>query len=1075
MADELGPLRIVRPEDLLNLAVRLTNLRVSPDRRVLERIDAGAPALLTFVLPPQHLSERAFFEFEDRLEPAGEPPVAYVAAAPSRLVFALPDDAPEWPLDVEHLLDWGRMTARLAGNALPPDAPGGPELVPPAEDETAVEVPYGLQVSPDQRARWVHRFGAFSAPFSALERFEVWHSVLRPDDEPEDPVTRARPVSVRAVGFRDIANSFTASLSTRDLEDLVTLSGDFGNGPKTPAELGLSLSEWVARLTAAGVLPNPYVPVPLRADHFAVGPLGAHVRMRGLFDFPRGDQDPALLLALGVKTPGLTQYEHVVGSGRDQWVKVVRRGYLDSGHRACLVKVTHRTFEPILAGDGVGPQGHFSIYGTRAYLRQYYQVVVQEPVLDYGPLAAAYPHGGREMPIRSLRIRTLSTPKLDLPSADPDDPGAPALDPDEIERVQRVLWRVRHPWWPPPDEATIGRLVQDQIEQSLAKPFWLSAGGQKVLFDVVAMDWEGREATTSKAMLFIPYEFTRSVTSGSEVAKRYNKDLAARTVDLTAQPVTVADPFGGVPGSTVVPLETLTFVLAPFTSRVGLPQDYLPRWVLSVESLTAHLEAVERLTNTTEAVPVTLHPDYLKNGIGMGKNPAGTYLQLTKPSKIAFDGSRGGGLAQPRAELDVLTSRQGALPAQLASGAVPVASLKTIFGGAKLFGTVDLWRILGDIPAPGPGSVGLADLSESEFAAILNDPTRTVPTPVLRTRRILGPDGSPRAIEARFVWKPVLRTDPTLTPLIDVTGARFVLDARTVTPLDGGAPEATVRGELVGFALSFGGVVRVSMGRLVFLSLPGRKPDVTADGVSIDFLGPLEFVNTIRDVLPDDGFSDPPAITVTPEGITAGYSLGIPSVGVGVFSLQNLAISAMLSLPFVGKPAGLRFALSERQHPFLVTVTMFGGGGFFALGVSANGVDEIEASIEFGGNVSLNLGVASGGVYVMAGVYFGKTAQACVLTGYLRCGGYLSVLGLISISLEFYLAFTWRQKAGGGSEIWGQASLSVSVKVCCFSKSVKLSVERRFAGASGDPTLDQVLTAVDWQTYCLAFAPEVAA
>lgn len=143
--------------------------------------------------------------------------------------------------------------------------------------------------------------------------------------------------------------------------------------------------------------------------------------------------------------------------------------------------------------------------------------------------------------------------------------------------------------------------------------------------------------------------------------------------------------------------------------------------------------------------------------------------------------------------------------------------------------------------------------------------------------------------------------------------------------------------------------------------------------------------------------------------------------------------------------------------------------------MSARGVEEIEAGIEFGGNVSLNLGVASGGVYVMAGVYFGKTAEVCVLTGYLRCGGYLSVLGLISVSLEFYLAFTWRRKAGGGSEVWGQASLRVSVSVCGFSKSVELSIERRFAGASGDPTLEAVLTADDWQTYCLAFAPEVAA
>ena len=164
--------------------------------------------------------------------------------------------------------------------------------------------------------------------------------------------------------------------------------------------------------------------------------------------------------------------------------------------------------------------------------------------------------------------------------------------------------------------------------------------------------------------------------------------------------------------------------------------------------------------------------------------------------------------------------------------------------------------------------------------------------------------------------------------------------------------------------------------------------------------------------------------------------------------LQNLSLSAMLSLPFVGKPAGLRFALSDRHHPFLVTVTLFGGGGFFALGVSATGVEEIEASIEFGGNVSLNLGVASGGVYVMAGVYFAMSkAKGCELTGYLRCGGYLSVLGLISISIEFYLAFTYRNKGGAGNEIWGQASVTVSVKVVCFSTSVKLSIEKRFAGA----------------------------
>jgi len=35
---------------------------------------------------------------------------------------------------------------------------------------------------------------------------------------------------------------------------------------------------------------------------------------------------------------------------------------------------------------------------------------------------------------------------------------------------------------------------------------------------------------------------------------------------------------------------------------------------------------------------------------------------------------------------------------------------------------------------------------------------------------------------------------------------------------------------------------------------------------------------------------------------------------------------------------------------------------------------------------------------------------------------------------------------------------------------VTLTVERRFAGAAGDPTFEQVVGPDDWNTYCAAFA-----
>ena len=191
-----------------------------------------------------------------------------------------------------------------------------------------------------------------------------------------------------------------------------------------------------------------------------------------------------------------------------------------------------------------------------------------------------------------------------------------------------------------------------------------------------------------------------------------------------------------------------------------------------------------------------------------------------------------------------------------------------------------------------------------------------------------------------------------------------------------------------------------------------------AEGVALEFDGPLKFVDTLKDILPANGFSDGPSLEVTAAGVRAGYTLGVPTVGVGIFSLQNLSLSAGLSLPFVDQP-GVRFAISERQKPFLVSVALFGGGGFFALGLNARGIEQIEAAIEFGGNLSLDLGVASGGVYVMAGIYFSMTGTEVKLTGYLRMGGYLSVLGIISISIEFYLGFTYRAKGSGG-EAWGR-------------------------------------------------------
>src|SRR5690606_30259158 len=139
-------------------------------------------------------------------------------------------------------------------------------------------------------------------------------------------------------------------------------------------------------------------------------------------------------------------------------------------------------------------------------------------------------------------------------------------------------------------------------------------------------------------------------------------------------------------------------------------------------------------------------------------------------------------------------------------------------------------------------------------------------------------------------------------------------------------------------------------------------------------------------------------LEITEEGITASLSLGLPNLTFGVFSLTNMSLGAGFSVPFIGDPLSVWFSFCTRDNPFCLTVAMFGGGGFFSITLQPNGLKCLEASFEFGANLTLDVGVASGGIYAMAGIYFKMEKNAstgdleATLTGYFRMGGFLSVL-----------------------------------------------------------------------------------
>ncbi|HEX2042778.1 MAG TPA: hypothetical protein VHF24_09085 [Acidimicrobiales bacterium] len=276
---------------------------------------------------------------------------------------------------------------------------------------------------------------------------------------------------------------------------------------------------------------------------------------------------------------------------------------------------------------------------------------------------------------------------------------------------------------------------------------------------------------------------------------------------------------------------------------------------------------------------------------------------------------------------------------------------------------------------------------------------------------------------------------------------------------------------LIGPAVSF---MVLRFNKLEFTAGSGAKPDVNVEFDDISFAGPLSFVEALRDLIPLDGFSDPPALDISEKGIAASYSLGLPDVAFGVFSLQNLSLGAGFNVPFLLDPLTVRFNFCERESPFILTVAMFGGGGFFGITLDPDGIEIMEASFEFGASIAMNFGVASGGITVMGGIYFKMQGDEVTLTGYIRMGGEVEALGLISISIELYMSLTYESSTG---KCIGRATITIEIEIAFFSIPLEISVERKLAGSDGDPTFAELMGPGPdlepgedpWTEYCRAF------
>ncbi|MEU5659170.1 hypothetical protein ABZ802_26630 [Streptomyces sp. NPDC047737] len=754
---------------------------------------------------------------------------------------------------------------------------------------------------------------------------------------------------------------------------------------------------------------------PLHAEQFRLTPLGASVHLHGSWSL---DKDALNQFVEARRPAPLASYDHITGLGRDQFVRTASRYFCHTGHQALLITETRRVFTA--AADGTVVAGLLSEE----------HVEFPQPDISYGA-TTGYAHLGREMPLRSLHIDERVTPLL-RPSDKPT---------------------------PPPPETPL--------------PYFavLKDTGADYLLPVTGTDQEGRKVSFRMPLLLVPSasgangSVTASFPHATPAPAALGPGDARAIARLDGQEMAIAEPLPGAPGSTCHPVDTLRFDVQPRAQGGDHPLDA----VLFVAGAEVREPAVEAFAPGGGRVQVRMNAGYLERGFT--DNPSGAYLTMNTPVQLLLKAEQAGGLASPNSAVSEITGRAGVLAETFSKVPVapdvplPVDEVTKAFKIGKLLGIVELSDILGTIPQS--AVTDLAQLSDSRIEEIIRsgDPRTLLPVPVLRVTELAEGAGK----ELRYVWKPSIKS----SGIVGLDDASLVLDSRTTVSTDG-LDKSSVSGELTNLKLRFAGLAEVRIARLSFTSAPGGKPDIDASGLELVFEGALSFINNLRSLLPADGFGKGAYIDIDPSGIRAGYSLAVPSIAVGVFSLQNLSLTAGLTIPFEASSIRFRFGICSREDPFLVSVSLFGGGGFFAMEVSSEGIELVEGALEFGGTASLNLGVASGGVSIMAGVYFkleknDQGAQDITLSGYLRCNGYLSVLGIVSVTVEFYLELSY-QKSGGESVIRGRGTLSVSVRIAFFSKTVSLTLERSFAGAPGDPTFAQCVEPDDWDTYCLAYA-----
>jgi len=1005
-----------------------------------------------------------------------------------------------------------------------------PPLAEPKRNETAIESPYRIIISPNRHARWAHALTPVTHehPVSAQPYTELWHTRLgvTPSAAMADTINvdeEARAYrTIRAIWLRT-PNGFHENWKDIPHNYEQDKSGTFKTLDTTDNPFRMSIHEaqrhnlvhlsanFKITYTTNSGKTKQYEPLAVKVDRLMLTSLGSWMNFRGTWNPPIDG------------TSGLTveEWRHRATMGRDHYVRIVEKGYLfPFGHRASLITITERRFHtaPSLGATKI------------AYLRQETFIAVREPEKNFrttglvrsGNFAVSGSSGesiDRKMPFGKVRIHTTMTPRLD-----------PAGDHDILNEGTNI--------------------------------FWPYVSGKPFQFQLSAVDLDEKTVEFSMPLVFVIQGPSNDAAKLVNVRTAYDgADTPANgslpTAAMFGQKVAFAE--SDKAGDTSYETEAMSWTAEIPSQSTTIPDDQ-PRFYPSLKRSKLSIPSIKHMAQNDAASEFKYNTDFLK--LGFAEANKGKILldlfNIAAPVGMSFDqkGEKSGGMVKPNMNIIGLSRALGPVSGAVDSVANFEKSLKNItddtfdpedfFKGlnAKLFGVIDLWTILqkldlgkapqfiteamtplvaiqndlsalkGFVENPAVGSLGnnvinditgilsaLPNILDDKGASLktslatfrghvvelknalptitfsdeahnvkkslermLTDFTNELETIETWVNRLVDALNIPNELKITLEWGPELQDWPASKPLFKASNegkpAALKLGAEMIAKTNfKSAPKFEIYCRLQNFSIDLIAPLDASFmilhfRKLEFYANSSMKSDIVCDFGGIEFVGPLAFIETIKEFIPLDGFSDPPAIDVGLEGITASFSLALPNIAFGVFAMTNMTLNAGFKLPFIGEPLSINFSFCTRENPFCMTISMIGGGGFFGITLNPAGVHILEASFEVGACLALDFGVASGSIYAFVGFYFKMEGDDASLTGYFRCGGEVDVLGIISVSIELYLSLTYEFSTG---KCTGRATLTISIEILFFEITVEISCEKKFSGANGDPTFAEMM------------------